>query len=286
MKKSKIKEWYEFICNTIKKAKMENIDEYSSQCSYYTILSFIPFLILLLTLIQYTGVSQEAFFNVISNIIPKSMNDIVIKIVKEVYSKSLGTISISIIFTIWPAGKGLYALSKGLHKMYNNKEDVDNTNYFLLRLRAVASTIIFIVFLVLGLVALVFSNSLLSIIQQKFGILENFSVFGEILVKLFLLCITIILFACVYKFMPKHKVSFKSQLYGATFGAIALNIVSFVFAKYLDIFKNFSITYGSLTTLMLVMMWTYSCFYTVFLGAKLNKLISKTKFKGRKKKVE
>ena len=233
MKKSKIKEWYEFICNTIKKAKMENIDEYSSQCSYYTILSFIPFLILLLTLIQYTGVSQEAFFNVISNIIPKSMNDIVIKIVKEVYSKSLGTISISIIFTIWPAGKGLYALSKGLHKMYNNKEDVDNTNYFLLRLRAVASTIIFIVFLVLGLVALVFSNSLLSIIQQKFGILENFSVFGEILVKLFLLCITIILFACVYKFMPKHKVSFKSQLYGATFGAIALNIVSFVFARYI-----------------------------------------------------
>ena len=58
---------------------------------------------------------------------------------------------------------------------------------------------------------------------------------------------------------------------------------SFVFSKYLDIFKNFSITYGSLTTLMLVMMWTYSCFYTVFLGAKLNKLISKTKFKSRKK---
>ena len=79
--------------------------------------------------------------------------------------------------------------------------------------------------------------------------------------------------------MPKHKVSFKSQLYGATFGAIALNIVSFVFAKYLDIFKNFSITYGSLTTLMLIMMWTYSCFYTVFLGAELNKLINRKRMK-------
>ena len=51
-----------------------------------------------------------------------------------------------------------------------------------------------------------------------------------------------------------------------------LSIVQF--SKYLDIFKGFSITYGSLTTLMLVMMWTYSCFYTLFLGAELNKLPS------------
>ena len=74
--------------------------------------------------------------------------------------------------------------------------------------------------------------------------------------------------------MPKHKVTFRSQFYGALFGAIALNVVSFIFSKYLDIFKGFSITYGSLTTLMLVMMWTYSCFYTLFLGAELNKLAS------------
>ena len=78
----------------------------------------------------------------------------------------------------------------------------------------------------------------------------------------------------LYKFMPKHKVTFRSQFYGALFGAIALNVVSFIFSKYLDIFKGFSITYGSLTTLMLVMMWTYSCFYTLFLGAELNKLVS------------
>ena len=83
--------------------------------------------------------------------------------------------------------------------------------------------------------------------------------------------------------MPKHKVTFKSQIYGGIFGAIALNIVSFIFSKYLDIFKGFSITYGSLTTLMLVMMWTYSCFYTVFLGAKLNQIMSMRKNEKRKK---
>ena len=85
---------------------------------------------------------------------------------------------------------------------------------------------------------------------------------------------TFIIFLLLYKFMPKRRVTFKSQIWGAVFGAIALNVVSFVFSKYLDIFKGFSITYGSLTTLMLVMMWTYSCFYTVFLGAELNKILN------------
>ena len=72
--------------------------------------------------------------------------------------------------------------------------------------------------------------------------------------------------------MPGHKITFKSQIRGALFGSIALNIVSFVFSKYLYIFRGFSITYGSLTTLILIMMWTYACFYIVFLGAEINKL--------------
>jgi len=77
--------------------------------------------------------------------------------------------------------------------------------------------------------------------------------------------------------MPKHKVSIKNQVYGAIFGAVALNIVSYVFSIYLDIFKGFSITYGSLTTLILVMMWTYACFYTIFLGAEINKFLNVSK---------
>ena len=86
---------------------------------------------------------------------------------------------------------------------------------------------------------------------------------------------TFVVFLLLYKFMPKHKVTLKSQAYGALFGAVALNVISFIFSRYLTIFKGFSITYGSLTTLMLGMMWTYSCFYTVFLGAELNKFMSK-----------
>lgn len=264
---SKLYKKIEKLCKNISN---DNIGAYTAQCSYYTILSFIPFIILLLTLIQYTNIEQQTLFNVIAKIIPSNMNEFILGIVKEVYSKSIGTISISIIFTLWSAGKGLFALIKGLHSVYDINDKKSNSAIYL-KIMSIIQTMIFIFLIAIGLVLLVFGNSLISLIKEHFGGLKNFTDLSAILTELGLIFATFIIFLFLYKFMPKHKVSFKSQIPGALFGAISLNIVSFVFSKYLDIFKGFSITYGSLTTLMLIMMWTYSCFYTLFLGAELNK---------------
>lgn len=245
----------------------DNVSEFSAQCSYYMILAFVPFVILLLTLIQYTGLKPETVYNIISDIIPGSMNEVVIGIIQEVYSKSYGTISISIIFTLWSAGKGLYALIKGLDSIYEIKEG----KYLYLKAKSIINTIIFLVLIVVGLTLSIFSNSILEIFKEKLQITNG--VITNILTPIAIMTFTFFMFLGIYKFMPRHKVSFKSQIPGAIIGAIGLYIVSFIFSIYLDIFKGFSIMYGSLTTLMLIMMWTYTCIYTLFLGAEINKLI-------------
>ena len=127
----------------------------------------------------------------------------------------------------------------------------------------------------IGLTLLVFGNSLISIIKAHLGDVTKISNLSFIITELGLIFVTFIVFLIVYKIMPKRKITIKSQIPGAIIGAILLNIISFVFSKYLDIFKGFSITYGSLTTLMLIMMWTYSCFYTLFLGAEINKMLER-----------
>lgn len=278
MEKINWKEKYKIIEKFFTNMEEDYISESSAQCSYYTILSFIPFIILVITLIQYTNIEPQTLFDAISKFIPSSMNEIVLNIVQEVYSKSIGTVSISIIFTIWAASKGLYALTKGLQLIYNIDNQKDNS-YIYLRIKGIIQTIVFIILIIFGLTALVFGNTLKDFIQKYFGGLQNYNILFSILTEIILTFITFLIFLLLYKFMPKHKVTFKSQIYGAIFGAIALNIISFVFSKYLYIFKGFSLTYGSLTTLMLIMMWTYSCFYTVFLGAELNKLLNSREVK-------
>lgn len=263
---------YDFIKKLLDNIQQDYISEVSAQCSYYTILSFIPFIILVITLIQYTGIEPSTLFEFISKIIPDTMNEIVVNIVQEVYSKSIGTISISIIFTIWSAGKGLFALTKGMQNIYKTSGE-ENASYLYIRIKAILETILFIILIVIGPVMLVFGNNIRSLLDSRFHMSERYNILSTINTEIAFTIATFIVFLLLYKFMPKHKVTIKSQICGAIFSAIALNIVSFVFSKYLYIFKGFSITYGSLTTLMLIMMWTYLCFYIIFTGAELNKTI-------------
>lgn len=267
------KKRYELLQRLATNMKEDHIGECSAQCSYYTILSFIPFIILVITLIQYTGIEPQTLFDVISKVIPSTMSEMIVGIVQEVYSKSIGTISISILFTIWAAGRGLFALTKGFQLIYHT-ETTKVSSYIYLRLKSILETILFIILIVAGMTILVFGNTLKRMIQEQFGGLKDYTIVTSVLTQVGFLVATFLIFLLLYRFIQKRKVSWKSQLPGAIFGAIALNGISFLFSKYLFIFKGFSITYGSLTTLMLIMMWTYSCFYIVFLGAELNKLIT------------
>ncbi len=225
--------------------KKDSISEWSAVCAYYTILSFIPFIMLVITLIQYTGISEETLFEVISNLVPENMNDFILDIVDEVYSKSIGTISISIVFIIWSAGRGLFALNKVMQKIYDTEKN-EEFSYIYLRLKGILQTILFIFFAFISLVIVVFGRFLKILI-----------LFGLLL---------------IYRVIPAHKVTFRSQFIGAMFGTVCFNFVSFIFSKYLLIFKNFSFVYGSLTSFMLIMMWIYASFYIIFLGAEINKL--------------
>ena len=271
-----IKSKWQVVQKILTNMQKDHISASSAQCSYYVILSFVPFIILLLTLIQYTNIHPHQLFDVISEMIPAYMSEMVLGVVSEVYSKSIGTISLSLIFILLSADRGLFALTKELHTVYNfhgNKRK----SFLRLKLMSLLKTIIFIVIIVVGLVVLVFGRPIISTIQEHFGIFRNYTIISDIIISLIIIFITFIVFLCIYKFIPEHNITFKSQIRGALFGSLALNVVSSVFSKYLDIFKGFSITYGSLTTLMLVMMWTYSCFFVIFLGAEINKFYTMKK---------
>lgn len=251
----------------MKKMGEDNVSEFSAECSYYIILAFVPFLILLISLIQYTGIEPNTIYDLIVKFVPQTMSEQVIGIIQEVYSKSIATISISIIFTFFSAQKGFFSLVKGLNKIY----EIKDVKYLNLRLRSILNTIIFIIIMVLILAFSIFGNDIFNLLKMHIPFFRELISF--IISKIIIILFTFLVYIGIYKFIPKHKVSFKSQAIGALIGSLGLLLVSYVFSKYLSIFRGFSIMYGSLTAIMLVIMWTYTCIYTLFLGAEINKLI-------------
>jgi membrane protein len=62
------------------------------------------------------------------------------------------------------------------------------------------------------------------------------------------------------------------QLPGACFTSLAWLLFSSLFSIYVGQVGQFSALYGSLTMLILAMLWLYFCMYIVFIGAVLNKI--------------
>lgn len=248
-----------------------HISEYTAQCAYYTVLSFIPFIMLIVTLIQYTSISKETLFSIVQNLMPETMTETTMGIIQEVYSKSVGTISISAIFVLWSAKRGFYALSKGLHSIYETDKEY---NFIYMQIKSIILTVFLVLAIVSVLVFSVFGNSLIDIMKNKYSISNNilnivhFSKIGIFLVLFIVLLL-------IYKFVPGHKQKIINQIPGAIIATLGWFVLSTVFSVYLDTFKGFSVMYGSLTTIVLAMMWIYFCMYIILLGALVNNFSAK-----------
>ena len=86
---------------------------------------------------------------------------------------------------------------------------------------------------------------------------------------LIMLLLLILFFDVIFTALPNTKLTFKSQLPGATACAAAWYVFSFGLSIYVDYFNGFSM-YGSLTTIALIMLWLYFCMYIMMMAVEFN----------------
>ena len=158
-------------------------------------------------------------------------------------------------------------------------------NYFYLRIRSTIYTLLFLIAIILSLVISVFGNSISVIVYEHVPFLIKVVDFIMRIRTLVTLIVLIVFWDLVYKFLPnrKHNVrtTFRKQLPGAAFTACGWLLLSFVFSIYLDIFTGFSDMYGSMATLILIMLWLYGCMYIILLGGEVNALLDRYVWRAR-----
>ena len=82
-----------------------------------------------------------------------------------------------------------------------------------------------------------------------------------------------IVFCTMYSLLPNNQASWKEHYPGAVVTSVFWTLYSFGFSVYIDYFGGFSM-YGSLTSIVIVMIWLYFCMYIFFCGALVNKWIA------------
>lgn len=255
-----------YVAKFLKECKEDKINAYAAQSAFFILLSIIPFLMVLLSLLKYTPITESMLLSVYKEGLPGYISPFFISITDEIYAKSFGVTAVSAVIAIWSAAKGMHALMDGLN-IVNDLEE--NRNWFILRFWSAVYTVVFMVAIVFTMVVIVFGGFIRTLAVDFLPVLREVSVILSSFKGILLFGILIVFFDVIFAVLPNKKLSFISQFPGAVLCALAWNGISLLLSIYINYFNGFSM-YGSLTTVVLMMLWLYFCIYSTLMCAEFN----------------
>lgn len=247
-------------------ASRNNIPSYAAAAAYYFFLSLIPIMIILMAIIPYTPLTEKNVIVWIVDLFPDTLDDFVVSIIQSLYGKSIAVISVSAVTTFWAASRAIFSLVRGLNSVYEIRE---TRNMILMRLRCGVYTVMFLIMFVVLLIINVFGDKLIDLLFHDYiAVIDVWSI-----VKYWRYVVVIvvqtILFMLMFTKLPNKKVKFFMQFPGAIIGAVSWTAFTFLFNRYIEYFNAFSM-YGSLTTIIIMMLWIDTLMYLLLMSAQLN----------------
>ena len=286
-----LKSAYRLIRAFTRKLSDDSISAFAAQAAFFTILSVFPFLMFLLSLLNYLPFSVTELKDFILSVFPSIISTVITDILSEVSTQTPGTVlSVTALAALWSASRGALALVRGINAVYGHKQ---HRNYLRLRIISALYTLVFAILLVISLLLLVFGNQVYRLIMSHIPLLGDTAFFILSLRPIIILSLLTGFFLLFYMVIPSRRIKFLHAFPGAVLSAGGWLLFSFLFSFYIDHMGRFSRLYGSLTAIAVCMLWLYFCMYILFIGAEINMILSHPRiaratrlfFKKRKKSV-
>jgi len=242
---------------------------------FFAIFPGIIFLFTLIPIIPIDGF-QLALLRFIKENLPKGLNDIAISTIEDLISTPRGGL-LSFNFLLM-----LYLATNGVHSLmteFNNSYHVNETrNPFKQRLVSFILAMVLTCLLVLSISLIIGTQILVDLAEEKRDLTDGFSSFlihaGKWIVVFALYYFAI---ALLYYFGPAKRKYFKFFSPGSIVTTLLLILTSYGFAIYMQYFSSYNKIYGSIGTIMLVMLWFYLNSYILLLGFDINASIATAK---------
>lgn len=262
----KLKPVIDFTRSFSKEMKKRNIDGYAGSISFFLVLSSIPILVLSSLFIPALGVNQADFIAFLTSIVPPSATDFLSSLVSEAYNISGAIFPLAVLILLFTCSRAMMELMRGLQSVYNVQS---NRGYIYLRSLACGYTILLICLLAFMIVLLGFGDDLMRLIHKHW---IGPAILFETLYQ-FRYVITfvsgIVILSLIYKLASMEKQPLLEQVPGATCTLLAWVIFTRLFSFFTKI-STYSIFYGSLSVLVIFLLWIYWCIYIVLIGGYIN----------------
>ncbi|MGN0394108.1 MAG: YihY/virulence factor BrkB family protein [Coprococcus sp.] len=262
------------ICRRIAlQIKRDQVGVFAAQAAFFLMLSVFPFIMMLVTVVRYLPFEQADIIAAIQNFMPKNISQYFSFMTQDIYNAEIGIGAVvSMLLMVWSASKGTMSIGAGLTYM---DEMLDSKNYFLRRAIHAIYTVVFCAMLIVIIIIYILGDFIMERFILNSSIAE-IAAWILAIVKLGLgpiLVFTVILVA--YCFLPARKCSVMRSVPGAIFTTVGWIGISVAFSIYVKVVGVNTYMYGSLASIIFIILWLYFCMYTLFLGAEVNKILEK-----------
>jgi membrane protein len=251
---------------------------WAAELGFYFLFALFPTLICASSILGLVARSAHQFYGQLLGhlaiVIPTSAMGAVLKTFNETTSAaSSGKVTFGLIAAIWSASVGVSAVQETLNAVYNIE---DSRSYMVARLQAIGLTILVILMVTAGLCSMLGGDYFANLIDHTVhdAILR---VTGTVAIRLISWTLASILlaltFAVLYYWAPDCNMKWHWITPGAVIGIAGWLLASLGFRLYLHYFNTYSVTYGSLGAVVILLMWFYITGLMLLIGAEVNSQI-------------
>ncbi|MBC1974350.1 YihY/virulence factor BrkB family protein [Listeria booriae] len=255
--------------------KSARITSHAAQLTFYILLSILPMMLVFGNLIPLLPIPKEEIYNTLQTFMPPEVYDILHPVIESMLTNASGTaISLGLITAIWSASKCFSALQEVLNIVY---QAPDRKNFIVTRIMSFLMMLVIIV--VLGAVVFIFAfgEQIVTFLQDqldlKLDALADLGATKWFITPIFLF----ILFLIIYWLVPNVKWKIRKSVIGALFATIGWLAATELLSAYVSFQGDKILGFGSLSIMIVIMLWLYFVSIILLLGAFINVIIDSYK---------
>ncbi len=246
---------------------------FAAQMSFYIMLSLVPTFIVLSSLLGLLDISTDFINDWIGQYVAPAMAETLQGLLR--YRSATTSNVVMIIMALWAASRAQFSMMRIANYTYSGGRTTGN--FFKERLRSLRTMAMTMFTLAFVIVIPVYGEMILKLVFGK--IIE-----GSLIDSLWTFlrwplagALYFLMVSYNYYVLPTERMRFREIVPGSIFGAIGMLVVTIVYSNYANYVVNYDIIYGSLASIVALLMWFYFLSWALCLGILFNKVWKDTK---------
>ncbi len=241
--------------------------------SFYFLLALFPLLLFLTALLGYFADSgtelRENLHSYLGGVVPRSASELIYTTISEINKGTGGgKLSFGLIVSLLFASSGMGAVSETLNAAYGVKE---SRPWWKVRLTAIGLTIALAVLILCALILIFYGGEIGEAISNRFGLSTAFTFAWSVFQWPIVLAFMLLALALIYHFAPDlYYQKWHWLTPGSVVGISIWILVSLCFRIYLRYLNTYSVIYGSLGAVIILLLWFYLTGAAILAGGKVN----------------